>query len=71
VDGKQDNPTEKLTENPQSEFSANPNQDKNNFKGSKKSGTEKFEICPECHSSSLIFQEGCYICMSCGYTKCS
>ncbi len=33
--------------------------------------TEKFEICPECHSSSLTFQEGCYICMSCGYTKCS
>jgi ribonucleoside-diphosphate reductase alpha chain len=72
VDGKQDNPTEKLTENPQSEFSANnPIQKKDNFEISEKSATEKFEICPECHSSSLIFQEGCYICMSCGYTKCS
>jgi ribonucleoside-diphosphate reductase alpha chain len=72
VDGKQDNPTEKLTENPQSEFSANnPIQKKDNSEISVKSGTEKFEICPECHSSSLIFQEGCYICMSCGYTKCS
>jgi ribonucleoside-diphosphate reductase alpha chain len=71
VDGKQDNPTEKLTENPQSEFNANPIQKKDNSEISVKSGTEKFEICPECHSSSLIFQEGCYICMSCGYTKCS
>jgi ribonucleoside-diphosphate reductase alpha chain len=72
VDGKkQNNLTEGLTENPQSEFSANPSQKKDNFEISEKSGTEKFEICPECHSSSLIFQEGCYICMSCGYTKCS
>lgn len=26
--------------------------------------------CPEC-GSSLIYQEGCHICPSCGYTKCS
>jgi len=71
VDGKQDNPTERLVENSHSEFSENPGQKKDNFEISEKSGTEKFEICPECHSSSLIFQEGCYICMSCGYTKCS
>lgn len=31
----------------------------------------RFSICPKCHSKSLSFQEGCYICMSCGYTKCS
>ncbi len=26
--------------------------------------------CPDC-GSSLIYQEGCHICLSCGYTKCS
>lgn len=31
----------------------------------------KMDICPNCHSSSLVFQEGCFICMNCGYTKCS
>lgn len=36
-----------------------------------KKSNSKAEICPECHSSSLIFQEGCYICMNCGYTKCT
>lgn len=33
--------------------------------------SRKMEICPSCHSSSLVFQEGCFICMNCGYTKCS
>lgn len=28
-------------------------------------------ICPNCHSSSLVFQEGCFVCMNCAYTKCS
>lgn len=32
---------------------------------------KKMEICPNCHSSSLVFQEGCFICMNCGYTKCT
>jgi ribonucleoside-diphosphate reductase alpha chain len=26
-------------------------------------------ICPDC-GSSLVYQEGCHICPSCGYTKC-
>ena len=25
--------------------------------------------CPEC-SNMLVYQEGCYICPACGYTKC-
>jgi len=28
-------------------------------------------FCPKCNSPSLVFQEGCHTCMSCGYSKCS
>ena len=27
--------------------------------------------CPKCGERSLIFQEGCYSCLSCGYSQCS
>lgn len=27
--------------------------------------------CPRCGSGTLIFQEGCATCLSCGYSKCS
>jgi len=26
--------------------------------------------CPECGESSLIYEEGCLNCKSCGHTKC-
>jgi ribonucleoside-diphosphate reductase alpha chain len=26
--------------------------------------------CPDCHENSLIFENGCYKCGSCGYSKC-
>jgi ribonucleoside-diphosphate reductase alpha chain len=26
--------------------------------------------CPECHESSLIFENGCYRCNNCGYSRC-
>ena len=26
--------------------------------------------CPKCNSPSLIRQEGCDMCTSCGYSKC-
>lgn len=28
------------------------------------------DICPECGNASLVFEEGCAKCMSCGYSKC-
>jgi ribonucleoside-diphosphate reductase alpha chain len=27
--------------------------------------------CPKCGEASLVFQEGCSTCLSCGYSKCS
>ncbi len=26
--------------------------------------------CPDCHESTLVFENGCYHCGSCGYSKC-
>jgi ribonucleoside-diphosphate reductase alpha chain len=26
--------------------------------------------CPDCHENALIFESGCYKCVSCGYSKC-
>lgn len=33
-------------------------------------GTNENGKCPECDTESLIRQEGCVLCQSCGYTKC-
>jgi ribonucleoside-diphosphate reductase alpha chain len=33
-------------------------------------GTRKLAHCPKCNSPSLIRQEGCDLCTSCGYSKC-
>lgn len=30
----------------------------------------KSNTCPSCHQHTLIFENGCYICKNCGYTKC-
>jgi ribonucleoside-diphosphate reductase alpha chain len=27
-------------------------------------------VCPECNEKSLVFAEGCYLCKSCGHTRC-
>jgi len=27
-------------------------------------------LCPNCSTKGLVFQEGCYLCKNCGYTKC-
>ncbi len=29
-----------------------------------------FEICPKCDQQSVVSENGCYNCKSCGYTKC-
>ncbi len=34
-------------------------------------GTQRFAQCPKCGSAGLIRQEGCDLCTSCGYSKCS
>ena len=26
--------------------------------------------CPECHQHSIVVKEGCFVCQSCGYSKC-
>ncbi|MCF6367018.1 MAG: adenosylcobalamin-dependent ribonucleoside-diphosphate reductase [Bacteroidales bacterium] len=31
---------------------------------------KKGKICAECGSDSLVYQEGCLICQSCGFSKC-
>ncbi len=33
------------------------------------SSEKQFDICPEC-GGRLIYQEGCYLCVDCGYSKC-
>jgi ribonucleoside-diphosphate reductase alpha chain len=36
------------------------------------SGTSRSRVvCPRCGSGTLMFQEGCATCLSCGYSKCS
>ena len=32
--------------------------------------TTEYETCPECGEKTLIRQGGCYVCTSCGYSKC-
>lgn len=31
---------------------------------------EQFKLCPECQERSLKMENGCDVCMSCGYSKC-
>lgn len=33
-------------------------------------GTRTKEICPECGEETLVYQNGCPVCMSCGHSKC-
>jgi ribonucleoside-diphosphate reductase alpha chain len=36
-----------------------------------KDGTKKKGKCPNCGGEQLVMQEGCYVCLSCSYSKCS
>ncbi len=38
-------------------------------KEEKKASSSEADICPEC-GGVLIYQEGCYVCRDCGYSKC-
>ncbi|HXW36432.1 MAG TPA: adenosylcobalamin-dependent ribonucleoside-diphosphate reductase [Nitrososphaerales archaeon] len=33
-------------------------------------GEPQAATCPECHESALIFENGCYRCTNCGYSRC-
>ncbi|MGC8629206.1 MAG: adenosylcobalamin-dependent ribonucleoside-diphosphate reductase [Candidatus Micrarchaeia archaeon] len=35
-----------------------------------KEGEIKPEVCPVCGEKTLVYENGCYICKNCGYTKC-
>ena len=34
------------------------------------SGQRQLASCPQCHEPALVFDNGCYRCNSCGYSKC-
>ena len=36
-----------------------------------KTGSEYSEPCPECLGGTLVYEEGCSVCKTCGYSKCS
>ena len=36
-----------------------------------KDGTAAKNECPECHTSSLVYQGGCVTCTQCNYSGCS
>lgn len=36
----------------------------------KAEGNEQFKFCPECQERTLVLENGCDKCMSCGYSKC-
>jgi ribonucleoside-diphosphate reductase alpha chain len=34
------------------------------------SSTGLFDLCPECGSGTLAYEEGCKKCYACGYSEC-
>ena len=30
----------------------------------------KLSVCPDCDEEALVFENGCFHCTACGYTKC-
>ncbi len=33
-------------------------------------GTKSKSVCPTCKENNMAYQDGCLVCMSCGYSKC-
>ncbi|MCY0898367.1 MAG: adenosylcobalamin-dependent ribonucleoside-diphosphate reductase [Firmicutes bacterium] len=38
--------------------------------GERRISTPTFDLCPQCDAPTLIYEEGCQHCESCGYSKC-
>ena len=55
--------------NPSTTIILQTNNIQTNNKSDIKNNTMIYE-CPKCHEYALVYENGCYICKNCGYTKC-
>ena len=64
------NETQKSEEKTENEAPAQPKILAIPLVGGSQGAAEQIKICPQC-SSSVVYQEGCYICPECGWGACS
>ena len=70
VTPRKKNETQKSEEKAESEVSAQLKILAIPLVGGSQGAAEQIKICPQC-SSSVVYQEGCYICPECGWGACS